>query len=261
MIHLKTFESYNQEPIFEQLDLFLKSPARNQWIHDDPENPIMSVYVRKGSRRMVEGKVFEFFDLASITIDESHWGQKIFQNFLKRLVSDYPFNIYVESILSPAVEHVCEKFGFIKHHSINRYLIRDRISESVSERKEYKEIPMSEWSRLVDNPDEKYTEREMSTVGKIADERGMTIKFFNRDIFKEKDMDIFDLLVTDIDEGEYKASIIKKEDLYYLALVRIRTETSINDRFFGFVLDQERGLREFMEDFKEIVLEKRKKTT
>jgi len=135
VIHLKTFESYNQEPIFKQLDLFLKSPSRNQWLHDDPENPIMSVYVRK-SRRLINGSSKDFFDLASITIDESHWGQKIFQNFLKRLVSDYPFNIYVESILSPAVEHVCEKFGFIKHHSINRYLIRDRISESVSESKE-----------------------------------------------------------------------------------------------------------------------------
>lgn len=124
MNYLKTFESYNLDSFFNKLDLFLSGDIKNKWIYDNDDNPIISAYVRK-SKRYINGRPIEFFDLANISIDESHWGQRIFQNIIKRLIDDYQFNIYIESILNPVVKHVCKKFGFTTHNYSNQYLIKN----------------------------------------------------------------------------------------------------------------------------------------
>jgi len=113
MIYLKTFEKYDYNPIFKQLEFFMSSKNRNMWLFDDKENPVFSIYVRK-SHHIIDKKIYNFLDLASITIEESRQGEGIFTNFLKTLLEKYPNqNIYVESILNPAVKHICKKFGFI----------------------------------------------------------------------------------------------------------------------------------------------------
>ena len=124
MNYIKTFESYNYSNIFKQLDLFLTYKNRNMWIYDDENNPVLSIYVRKAHHRF-NGQMYNFLDLASITIEESRQGGGIFTNFIKILLDKYPDqNIYVESILNPAVRHICNKFGFVDVDETNMCLIR-----------------------------------------------------------------------------------------------------------------------------------------
>lgn len=124
MIYLKTFESYNYEPIFRKLDMFLSYKNRNMWLYDDENDPSFSIYVRKG-RHPYKNNMYDFLDLASIDIVEEKQGQGIFTKFLGMLLDKYKDkNIYVESILNPAVRHICKKFGFIDVDSDNMALIR-----------------------------------------------------------------------------------------------------------------------------------------
>lgn len=123
--HLKKFESfdssYNYGKIFSEIDKFLKGPERNKWISDG----MVEIYIRK-SKRFIEGKLQDFFDFATINIEESIRGQKVFTNLLENFISKYPHNIYVESILNPAVSHILKKFGFKETEldSSNMYLLR-----------------------------------------------------------------------------------------------------------------------------------------
>ena len=124
MIYLKTFEGYNYDNIFKQLELFFNYKNRNMWIYDNEDNPILSIYVRK-SHHMFNKEMYQFLDLASLTIKESRQGEGIFTNFIKILLEKYPNqNIYVESILNPAVRHICSKFGFVNVDEHNMCLIR-----------------------------------------------------------------------------------------------------------------------------------------
>lgn len=118
---------YDFDPIFNQLELFLTYKNRNAWIYDNQDNPVLSIYVRRAHHR-ANGGMYEFLDLASISIDESRQGEGIFTNFLKKLIDKYPTtNIYVESILNPAVRHICQKFGFQDVDSDNMFLIQSSI--------------------------------------------------------------------------------------------------------------------------------------
>jgi hypothetical protein len=122
-------ELYDLGPIFGEVDKFLNGTTRNIWISDNDDNPIFSIYVRK-SKRFIGGLYRDFLDLATINILEDYQGRKIFQRFLRRLIDEYPNNIYVESILNPAVDHICSKFGFSPIGNDNMYLIRESINES-----------------------------------------------------------------------------------------------------------------------------------
>lgn len=123
--HLKKFESfdstYNYDKIFSEIGKFLKGPERNKWISDG----MVEIYIRK-SKRFIEGKLQDFFDFSTINIEESIRGQKVFTNLLENFISKYPHNIYVESILNPAVSHILKKFGFKETEldSSNMYLLR-----------------------------------------------------------------------------------------------------------------------------------------
>ena len=119
---------YNLEPIFQEIDKFLSGTPRNLWIADNDDNPIFSIYVRK-SKRFIGGLYRDFLDLATINISKDYRGRKIFQRFLRRLIDEYPNNIYVESILNPAVDHICSKFGFSPTGHDNMYLIQS-VNES-----------------------------------------------------------------------------------------------------------------------------------
>jgi hypothetical protein len=120
--YFKIFESsYDYTKIFSEIDRFLKGAERNKWISDDS----MEIYIRK-SKRFIEGELRDFFDFATINLDESIRGQKVFTNLLDSFIRKYPHNIYVESIQSPAVTHIIKKFGFKETELDNScmYLIR-----------------------------------------------------------------------------------------------------------------------------------------
>lgn len=112
MEYILTFEKYqyNFTSLLSEIDNFIKSIQRNSHVSDD----MITMYIRK-SKRYVNGVMDDFIDIASISIDESLWGKKIFTNLIDQLIKIYPDrNFYVESILNPAVETVIKKFGFIK---------------------------------------------------------------------------------------------------------------------------------------------------
>lgn len=121
MKHLKTYEDYNYTEIFDEIDKFLSSNLRNTYVNDKN----ISIYVRK-SKRFIDGNYYDFFDIANISIEEEYQNKHVFTDFIEKFISKYPFNIYVESILNPAVTTVLNKFGFklLPGENINMYLIR-----------------------------------------------------------------------------------------------------------------------------------------
>jgi hypothetical protein len=94
-------------------DHFVKSKLRVEWLYGD----LMHVYVRKSYRFLVDGdnsRFEECLDIANIQVDDDQQGKGLFTALLKSIVEDYPeYNIYVDSIQNPAVEHICKKFGFV----------------------------------------------------------------------------------------------------------------------------------------------------
>lgn len=93
---------------------FIKSDLRNSYIEEDG----MSIYVRK-SKRIVNKEVLSFIDIANVVVDEEVRCKGFFTRFMNRLVDEYSFNIYVESILSPHVERTCKKLGFVRTDPFN----------------------------------------------------------------------------------------------------------------------------------------------
>jgi hypothetical protein len=107
------------------LDEFLRSNLRNSYIEE--EN--IEVYVRKSKRR-INGELMDFIDVANVHVDEKFRNRGVFTSFLKRLISENSFNIYVESILNSTVERICLKLGFLKINSeyeyeLNMYKLSD----------------------------------------------------------------------------------------------------------------------------------------
>ena len=92
---------------------FVKSEQRAEWLYGD----VMHVYVRKSFRFIVDGdnsKFEECLDIANIQVDDEHQGEGLFTKFLKNVIDNYPdWNIYIDSIENPAVEHIAKKFGFV----------------------------------------------------------------------------------------------------------------------------------------------------
>ena len=104
------------------LQEFLESPLRNSYIYEEH----IEVYVRK-SKRFIEGETRDFLDIANVTVEEKYRNQGVFTEFLKR-ASKTGRNIFVESILNPALEHICEKQGFTKvswsEYDVNLYKLQ-----------------------------------------------------------------------------------------------------------------------------------------
>lgn len=95
--------------LFQDLHLFLKTKLRNKWIQND----VIKLYVRK-SQRSIEGKVYDFFDFASIEIiNEDDRGNGYFTNFLFSFMGKYPTkNIYIECVLTERFKTYLIKLGF-----------------------------------------------------------------------------------------------------------------------------------------------------
>ena len=80
--------------IFDEIDKFIESPAKNQWIHSNE----MYIYVRK-SKRLIGTEYVDFFDLATINVNSP--GKGVFTKFIDEFVKRYPdLNIYIESVLT-----------------------------------------------------------------------------------------------------------------------------------------------------------------
>lgn len=108
-----------------QIKTFLESPLTNTYISTKE----MNLYVRK-SKRFLEGKIYNCFDLARILVYEPNRGKGIFTKFYKELVSTYPeMNIFVESILN---ERFAERLKFLGlkekryYEQLDMYLIQNK---------------------------------------------------------------------------------------------------------------------------------------
>ena len=113
--------------VFQQLNDFLLSNQRNEWL----ACTTFKVFVRK-SIRFYNGESFRCLDLASIEVEEEWQNKGIFTTFLTLLLSTYPeLNIFVESILHPAVTHILKKFKFefyrlYEHQQVDMILIQEK---------------------------------------------------------------------------------------------------------------------------------------
>lgn len=106
--YIKENVEFNHSDIFNQIDAFLKSNIKNTWI----ENDSMKVYIRK-SKRYVNNEILDFFDIASVEVNEEYQGNGFFTDFMKNFLTKYiDKNVYVESIINPAIEHILKKFEF-----------------------------------------------------------------------------------------------------------------------------------------------------
>jgi GNAT superfamily N-acetyltransferase len=91
---------------------FYKSDLRNAWIYDAA--PHLDVYVRH-AKRMVDGKLVEMFDIASIEVVDGHRGQGIFTSFLnaaEELILPDKI-IFIENVLDPRFQEFFRKQGYI----------------------------------------------------------------------------------------------------------------------------------------------------
>lgn len=108
------------KPILESLQEFIDSPKRNDWLYSDN----IKVYVRK-SHRTYDKEMVKCLDIANVTVKDRGRGE--FTRMMTGLVEKFNCNIFVESIMSPAVTHVCKKLGFEPHKGFydNMILIRE----------------------------------------------------------------------------------------------------------------------------------------
>lgn len=125
--NFKLFEYNNSDvdDILNQIYDFLLSPVKNTWI----ENDEIKIYVRK-SKRYFKGKVFDFFDFATIEVENT--GQGLFTQILKKFEETYPEkNIFIESVLTERfADYIKNKLGFEEEPnniSNNFYKIKNNI--------------------------------------------------------------------------------------------------------------------------------------
>lgn len=124
--YLKENVEFNHSDIFNQIDIFLKSDIRNIWVQNDS----MKIYIRK-SKRYVNNEIFDFFDIASVEVNEEYQGNGFFTYFIKTFLNKYTDkNVYVESIINPAIEHILKKFNFKyltnTEYNVNMYKMSEK---------------------------------------------------------------------------------------------------------------------------------------
>ena len=99
-----------------QLDRFMNSPARSQWLQFGP----LAVFVRR-SKRMVEGKYVTALDIATVEVAASHRRQGHFSRLyeLVRLTAQaFELDgVWIESIQEPVLVDFCIRRGGIKASS------------------------------------------------------------------------------------------------------------------------------------------------
>ena len=124
--NFKIFESVESvDDILNQIDYFLNSNVKNLWIGNEE----IKIYVRK-SKRYFKGQVFNFFDFASIEVENT--GQGLFTQILKKFEEKYPDkNIFIESVLTERfADYIKNKLGFEEESnnvSNNFYKIKNNI--------------------------------------------------------------------------------------------------------------------------------------
>lgn len=93
--------------ICEQVDEFVHSSSRNQWLSDG----ILEVYVRK-SIRFFDNQKLTTFDIANIhSINPQYKGKGYFKSFMKK-VESIGRPVYVENIQNPYLVEMLEKNGY-----------------------------------------------------------------------------------------------------------------------------------------------------
>jgi hypothetical protein len=252
MIYLKTFETYDYNPIFKQLELFMSYKNRNMWLFDDEDDPVVSIYVRKAHHK-VGKQTYDFLDLASISIVESRQGEGIFTDFLRRLLDKYPNqNIYVESILNPAVRHICNKFGFVDVDKDNMALVKTGLNEAFGTNDYYQEISNEEGLDLWSDNDkhEAFTADEMNKINEVISENNSSAyaSFFNPHLIEGRFKNQIDRFVSI--NLPIELAVIKLDDEWYVANVR----TFRGNRNMYYKCDQFEGLMEFLKDLDVIAL-------
>lgn len=110
MKYIKKFEMYTEsdiDDILNQIGNFLESSQRNLWIGND----LIKIYIRK-SKRNFKGQLLDFFDFASIEVEET--GQGLFTKILNKFEEIYPDkNIFIESVLTKRfADYIKNKLGF-----------------------------------------------------------------------------------------------------------------------------------------------------
>jgi len=124
--NFKIFESVESvDDILNKIDYFLNSNVKNLWIGNEE----IKIYVRK-SKRYFKGQVFNFFDFASIEVENT--GQGLFTQILKKFEEKYPDkNIFIESVLTERfADYIKNKLGFEEESnnvSNNFYKIKNNI--------------------------------------------------------------------------------------------------------------------------------------
>jgi hypothetical protein len=115
----KIFEGYKEsdiDNILKKIDDFLNSPQRNIWV----QNKAIKIYIRK-SKRNFRGKMFDFFDFATIEVQKQ--GQGLFTQVLKRFEEIYPDkNIFIESVMTERfADYIKNNLGFEEEeNNVNR---------------------------------------------------------------------------------------------------------------------------------------------
>lgn len=92
--------------ILEQLDDFMESSARNNWLCDKH----LRVYVRKGIR-YIEGQMLNTVDVANIESPPKYKGKGFFKQFMLK-VESLGRPIFVENIHNPNLFDMLKKHGY-----------------------------------------------------------------------------------------------------------------------------------------------------
>ncbi len=107
------------EVILKKIQDFLNSENRNTYVTDNT----LTLYIRK-SKRIINGKLYSFFDLANFQVVENKQKREIFTNFLLALLKKYPnLNFFIESIINPKVIDIITPIGFKKVNNQEIYQI------------------------------------------------------------------------------------------------------------------------------------------
>ena len=105
---------FNQDPYkYVELDLFMRKGSsgfpRSKWIYIEEH---MEVYFRN-STRIIEGRVYEFVDLANLRTPEEYQAKGTLSRLMDFLYLDKKKNVYVENVMNPILaEKLITKWGF-----------------------------------------------------------------------------------------------------------------------------------------------------
>jgi GNAT superfamily N-acetyltransferase len=110
--------------ITEQLDEFIASRLRNQWIGDEK----MNVYVRRGRRVLIpDGWMFDMLDIAAVEVEPPFQRQGLWTRFLAYACQAHPWAAtYLECVHNPHIRASLERCGWqeVANHPQCYYMMR-----------------------------------------------------------------------------------------------------------------------------------------